>query len=73
MTHTIDRGDIAGLTLEIADLRPRVKRARRIARHIDDGAADGIREHALALEARLRELETAIDMLRQLSRVCCTS
>jgi hypothetical protein len=65
MTDTIDRDDISGLTFEIADLRARVKRAQRIARHIDEGAADGIREHALALEARLHELETAIDVRRR--------
>ena len=64
MTDTIDRDDISGLTFEIADLRARVKRAQRIARQIDEGAADGIREHALALEARLHELETAIDVRR---------
>ena len=60
MTDTIDQGDIVGLSCEIADLRRRAKRARRIAQHIEEGAADGIREHALALEAKLHELEDAL-------------
>ena len=60
MTDTLDQGDTVGLIVEIAALRLRAERARLIARHVKEGAADGIREHALALEARLHELENVL-------------
>jgi len=56
MTDTIEKGNSVGRIVEIADLR---LRAHRVARHVAEGAADGIREHALALESKLHELESA--------------
>ena len=60
MSDNLEHDDSAGRALEIADLRLSAKRARRIAQHVNEGAADGIRELALALEAKLRELENAV-------------
>ena len=60
MSDNFDQDGNAGRAFEIADLRLSAKRARRIARCVDEGAAGGIRELALALEAQLRELENAI-------------
>lgn len=60
MTDTMDEGEIIGLSVEIADLRRRAKQARRVAQRVEEGAADGIREHALALEAKLQDLENAL-------------